>query len=292
MAGHGDVFRSSYRRFSHFHPGYSSHSSSSNASASSYHNLIPPTGVASGFFFKPHQSEYALPSSSVWHISRYREDELPNMASNMAAAMYPNMHAGTHGSIPNRRFSVAAIPSSSSSSTSSKIGGQQDVNQHRRISVSKYQNIPESNYLAVPTFHDYKRSQIIEGPVMEKYVHEPAVKSKNKYRRKSMLETTTSRAIQEDRSSRKLSRTKDISESRISIDSRSKSPISGRSVSEERPRTPDPTASAPAFEFNSSHLPLRPPSINVNKWVYLPNIWNLFPLKSLFTFQWNRCWMI
>ena len=258
-----DKMRSSNPRLSQYYRSPSSHHSSSSASASSYHNLIPPST-----FYYPHQPQFPLPASTMWHLgSRYREDELPNIPSNMAAAMYPRFQnaQNSHMHMPSRRFSVAAIPTSSSTNPYAKVP------QRRRISVTKYLDIPDSNYLKVPNFHDYDSGigfqQVIshhESPstldiVDFNQVHTtPPQQAKISSRRRS--EGSIPKMTQE---SKTLSR--DSSASRYPETEESPAPPRRSSV-QERATTPDPTTvPVPAFEFNSSHLPLRPPVVNVAK---------------------------
>lgn len=234
----------------------SSHSSqgSSNSPPLPAHNIYR----AQNYFYAA--PEYMAP---MWHMNKYKEDELPNVSSNLAAALYhPRLQMGQNpqAQIPNRRFSVASV-----SSNGNNINYVQPQDK-RRISVSKYQNIPAANFLQIPEFHRVDVPSCDYDDPTDDYNSSPA-QNKSRIQHNSHRKFSSSGGcIPKTTRSRQIK-----SLSRDSSRSRSHSPVDNkgthsraRASSLERTTTPDPSnLPVPAFEFTSSHLPLRPPTEDI-----------------------------
>lgn len=222
------------------------------------------------YYYPP--PEYVTP---MWHINRrYKEDELPNATSNMAAALYQprlQMNQNPQVQIPTRRFSIASNSSNSN---------HMPPSQRRRISVTKFQNIPPANFLQVPSFNDFEHpanynSHHIEAPIyhyddysreqLATKTHYKASGPPTNLRKKS--DSADVSKISRSRRSQSLSRESFRSHSPVVIiDSSHPSKNPHRSPSLEIISIPDPKdLPIPAFEFTSSHLPLRPPSVDNRK---------------------------
>ena len=271
-------------------------SNSSNGSlhapAVSMGNLYPATT----YYYQP--EEYQVAAPSMWHLNRYNDGPMANISSSIAVGQFPppilqQTIPASHVPMSSRRFSVA--------STSSAAHVHQPPPQRRRISVSKYQDIPPGNYLKVPSFQDLSNAygvkrtppHYVEMPASRTYVEyssqtTPPLYSKGKEVSQSRRKSSSHMPPKSSsRQSRSVSR--DTSRSQSPVENKSHALSRGvrtRSPSLERIGTPVPnTSNVPAFEFNSSHLPLRPPTINVHRYVE-PNLfsscyYNRYSLLSL-----------
>ncbi|XP_018007681.1 uncharacterized protein LOC108665441 isoform X2 [Hyalella azteca] len=247
----------------------SSGGSGSHSPPVSAHNMYRP---APNYYYPP--PDYPVSNNNMWYLKRYQEDEIPNMSS----TLYPQVQAMQQTSpsqMNSRRYSIASV--------SSANFGRQSLPQRRKISVSKYQNIPPANYLQVPSFHDYdlnKRHYHSHGTHSHQLMEPAATFDYMKYTNQNSPPSNV-RAEFVPRSRRyssgcipstaqirmSKSMSRESSRSRSSEES-PENPSNDRSHSTiiEGVPTPDPTSvPVPAFEFTSSHLPLRPPTDDNSK---------------------------